>query len=62
MTSTAREQRTKARKKYAKHPLEELWEADLYDSFYKIFTRETKKGIIKYLSHSKAQLREFSCM
>ena len=61
MTHNTREKINKARKEDAEHLLYELWDAEPDETFYKIFTRETKKGIQNLLLHSKAELKEPSC-
>ena len=45
MTPTTRDQINKSTKEGVNHLLKESWDADPDEPFYKIFTRETKKGI-----------------
>ena len=60
MVSNTREQRKVALKEDVKNLLEELWDAEEEEIFYKIFIRETSKGFHKVLYHSKEEFRELS--
>ena len=51
---------TTATKEDVKYLLEDAWDVDSYDLFWKIFAKVTKKGVIKFPRHSKAELQELS--
>ena len=56
-----RSRRKAALKEDVKHLLEELWDAEEDEMFYKIFTRETKRGVHKFIIFSKDKLKDLSC-
>ena len=61
MNVTTRTSRKSALKKDVKCVLEELWDAEEEELFYKIFTIECQKGTQKVLRHSKSDIQDISC-
>ena len=55
-SATSRENRRKANEKDTKHVLEELWDFKPEDIFYKIVSREAKKGIGEFFYLTKDEL------
>ena len=60
MADATRSQRQKSLKEDVKHLLEELWEAEKEDALYKIFTKESKRGMQKFLRYSREDLKDLS--
>ena len=60
MADAARTQMKAALKEDIKLLLEELWDAEEEEALYKIFTRESKKGMQKVLRYSKEDLQVLS--
>ena len=60
MAAETRSRRNAALKEDVKHLLEELWDAEEDETFYKIFTRGTKKGTHKFVNFSKDELKDLS--
>ena len=61
MAPTTRSNRDKRRAENQEdinHLLEEVWGLDPEETFYKIFSRESKKGIQDVIEMSKEDLRE----
>ena len=52
----------KALKEDVKQLLEELWKADKEDALYKVFTKNSKMGMTKFLGCSKDDLKGLSCV
>ena len=55
-----RSRRKAALKEDVKHLLEELWDVEEDETFYKIFTRETKKGMHKFINFYRDDLKDLS--
>ena len=63
MASTTRSkkaERTQATQEDIKHLLEEVWDCDTQDTFYKTFAREAKKGTNLIVNLEKKDLEELS--
>ena len=60
---TTREEKKTALKEGIKNSLEELWDAEEEELFYKIFTRECQhgKGTQKFMRYSKVEIQDLSC-
>ena len=59
-TRSNKAERAQATQEDAKHLLEEVWDYDPQDTFYKIFKREARKGMNVIVNLEKKDLEELS--
>ena len=60
MANSTRSQRKSALKEGVKHLLGELWDDEEEETSHEMFTRDTKKGMHKFLNYSKEELKDLS--
>ena len=59
-TAVTRSTRNAALKEDVKYLLEELWGIEEDDMFYKIFTKDAKRGAHKFINFTKDELKDLS--
>ena len=60
VTRSNRDKRSAENQEDIKHILEEVWDFDPDETFYKIFSRESKKGAQSVIDMSKEELKDLN--